>query len=674
MLWSFVSFALVAFGSVNASQFPFCTGSYANTTSHCSRYQLNAAKGNICVQPKNGTTFYDISKLPYTHMSSALVEKKALLINNVFENGNTQYAYSYVQDLGDGRGYTSGRIGFTTGTNDAYAVVKAYVKARPKNNPLARYLRELARLSALPFCSLERAKVTGLKGYPAAWKQAACTDKMFRDVQDRALNATYFEPSMRFAAMVGLTTNLGKAIFYDTIIQHGWQYTEPKINLWRLIILTGPWKKSETEQSYLMRFLETRRGLMCCLDSTWASSADRVDDLQQVLKTGDLAMNGDINLVNYGVTHIPHTPAATDEIVGSPGWLNSNSDICVDYLSHKFDEADLAASWRVMTKQKLAIVNGVRLENASWRTWAKERRHLKTVSPETLNWSKDSDVTWLYGPLHTVAKDPDPYEKSVSHTALDTLDLLNNGTHKLKSALKKKTRRELLRTSSSTQLLLSPNPWGSGMGSGGEGEEAPSKEVIAAHRQPRLRFNDFVEQRRVLASLADDKTEDGPTSPEDERESFWRDREGSEDDSDDSSVLEMTISSRASSRANSRSTSRAPSQVSIVRLAPAFLKADGGLDDDEVIARQMSANAAYHRRGSLASVRQNRAAFSAVHNPDDDVTDSPQSYSPTETDPFLSPESSSPQPTNIFTLIWTLLRIARGFIIYLLRLLFRRRP
>lgn len=60
--------------------------------------------------------------------------------------------------------------------------------------------------------------------------------------------------------------------------------------------------------------------------------------------------------------------------------------ICVDYLSYNFDEMDLAASWRVMTKQKKEIVNGLRLENASWRTWWKKKNGLSTISPETLNW------------------------------------------------------------------------------------------------------------------------------------------------------------------------------------------------------------------------------------------------------------------------------------------------
>ncbi|RPD59565.1 hypothetical protein L227DRAFT_611800 [Lentinus tigrinus ALCF2SS1-6] len=72
----------------------------------------------------------------------------------------------------------------------------------------------------------------------------------------------------------------------------------------------------------------------------------------------------------------------------------------VDYLSHNWREEDVWRSWRSMTRQKNAIANGMRLENASWRTWWKQRNGLKTISPETLNWLKDSDVTWLYGPLH----------------------------------------------------------------------------------------------------------------------------------------------------------------------------------------------------------------------------------------------------------------------------------
>ncbi|KAG8823072.1 hypothetical protein FRC19_004662 [Serendipita sp. 401] len=61
--------------------------------------------------------------------------------------------------------------------------------------------------------------------------------------------------------------------------------------------------------------------------------------------------------------------------------------ICVDYLSHQWAEEDVWRSWRSMTRAKYEIANGMRLENASWRTWWKQRNKLKTISPETLNWS-----------------------------------------------------------------------------------------------------------------------------------------------------------------------------------------------------------------------------------------------------------------------------------------------
>ncbi|KAG6878271.1 hypothetical protein C0992_008329 [Termitomyces sp. T32_za158] len=90
----------------------------------------------------------------------------------------------------------------------------------------------------------------------------------------------------------------------------------------------------------------------------------------------------------------------------------------VDYLSHNWEEEDVWRSWRNMTRQKNEIANGVRLENASWRTWWKQRNGLGTVTPETLNWLKDSDVTWLYGPLHT-AGDWAPPPKPVPSPGLD---------------------------------------------------------------------------------------------------------------------------------------------------------------------------------------------------------------------------------------------------------------
>ena len=58
----------------------------------------------------------------------------------------------------------------------------------------------------------------------------------------------------------------------------------------------------------------------------------------------------------------------------------------VDYLSHNWKEEDIWASWRHIVAKRKVYSNSQRLENASWRTWAKSKYQLKTVSPETLNW------------------------------------------------------------------------------------------------------------------------------------------------------------------------------------------------------------------------------------------------------------------------------------------------
>ncbi|KAI1618077.1 hypothetical protein EDD37DRAFT_646893 [Exophiala viscosa] len=84
----------------------------------------------------------------------------------------------------------------------------------------------------------------------------------------------------------------------------------------------------------------------------------------------------------------------------------------VDYLSHEWKEEDIWLSWSYVSHRRGSLANGTRLENASWRSWVKAKNQLKTVSPETLNWLKDCDVTWLYGPLQQTKAIPISFEKS----------------------------------------------------------------------------------------------------------------------------------------------------------------------------------------------------------------------------------------------------------------------
>jgi hypothetical protein len=58
----------------------------------------------------------------------------------------------------------------------------------------------------------------------------------------------------------------------------------------------------------------------------------------------------------------------------------------VDYLSHDWSEEDVWASWKHIVSKGGAYNDSARLENASWRSWAKKRSNLRTVPPETVKW------------------------------------------------------------------------------------------------------------------------------------------------------------------------------------------------------------------------------------------------------------------------------------------------
>jgi hypothetical protein len=112
----------------------------------------------------------------------------------------------------------------------------------------------------------------------------------------------------------------------------------------------------------------------------------------------------------------------------------------VDYLSHEWKEEDIWSSWRHIVEHRKVYGERSRLENASWRTWAKSQFKLNTISPETLNWLKDCDVTWLYGPLQPAS------HRSYSQNAWEPASRLsktNSFLHK-KPILKKRSMSEVM--------------------------------------------------------------------------------------------------------------------------------------------------------------------------------------------------------------------------------------
>ncbi|WP_284044687.1 chitosanase [Paractinoplanes maris] len=151
---------------------------------------------------------------PASGLEDRRKKERALSLVSSAENSTLGWRgqFGYIEDIGDGRGYTGGVVGFTSGTADMLAVVTAYAKRKP-GNVLQRYLPALRAVNGSD-------SHAGLDpGYPAAWR-AAAKDPVFQKVQEDARDAYYFNPSMRIARDDGLRA-LGQFAYFDAAVMHG---------------------------------------------------------------------------------------------------------------------------------------------------------------------------------------------------------------------------------------------------------------------------------------------------------------------------------------------------------------------------------------------------------------------------------------------------------------------
>jgi chitosanase len=227
---------------------------------------------------------------------------------SLFENSTIEFQYSYAKVLGDGRGVTAGRAGFTTGTGDAYIVVQQYTNKVP-NNPLAKYLPELKRL----LTAENRNDTSKLRGLIEAW-QSAAKDPLFRSSQDRIMEQMYYLPSLVHANRQGLNFALSRAVLYDTIIQHG-NGNDPD-SLSALLKETqqrvgGTPQTGVDEREWLRNFLAIRRWHLSkahnpATRKVWAESVTRVDVWSSIASSENYNLKGPIPIrVSYYNTTIP---------------------------------------------------------------------------------------------------------------------------------------------------------------------------------------------------------------------------------------------------------------------------------------------------------------------------------------------------------------------------------
>jgi chitosanase len=207
---------------------------------------------------------------------------------NVFEYSGSAARYDVVTDLGDGRGYTCGKIGFTTSSTEVRDVVEAYL-ARAPHSPLRRYLPRLRELAASG-----RGDTTAMPDFPEEWARAA-KDEVFRAVQDTIADRLTLDPALAAARRIGIRTALGVAILLDTAVQHGTSADPdglPALVTSATRAAHGDPAAGVPERVWLMAFLDVRANDLRDphnrdSQQVWAESVDRVDALRRLVATDE---------------------------------------------------------------------------------------------------------------------------------------------------------------------------------------------------------------------------------------------------------------------------------------------------------------------------------------------------------------------------------------------------
>ncbi|HWM33760.1 MAG TPA: chitosanase [Pseudolysinimonas sp.] len=196
--------------------------------------------------------------------------------------------FGYIEDIGDGRGYTGGIIGFCSGTGDMLELVQAYTWAEP-DNPLAPYLPALEAVNGTD-------SHEGLDpGFVAAWQEAAA-DPVFQKAQNSERDRVYFDPAFAQAKEDDLQA-LGQFTYYDAAVMHGFEGM--------LAVRDAALSAADTpasggdETAYLEAFLDAREAEMrteeAHEDTTRVSTAQR-----RFLREGNLTLTPPLTWAVYG--------------------------------------------------------------------------------------------------------------------------------------------------------------------------------------------------------------------------------------------------------------------------------------------------------------------------------------------------------------------------------------
>ncbi|MFJ5222281.1 chitosanase [Streptomyces sp. NPDC088400] len=249
---------------------------------------------NAAQQPPDTATSTASTTAVATGLDDAAKKDIAMQLVSSAENSSLDWKaqYGYIEDIGDGRGYTAGIIGFCSGTGDMLDLVELYTERKP-DNPLASYLPALRQVDGTD-------SHEGLDpGFTGAWEQAA-RDSVFKSAQDDERDRVYFNPAVARAKQDGLGT-LGQFIYYDAIVMHGNGGDSTSFGSIRNRALAEARTPAQggDEKEYLHAYLDARVWAMRQEEAHEDTS--RVDTAQRVfLNKGNLNLDPPLDWKVYG--------------------------------------------------------------------------------------------------------------------------------------------------------------------------------------------------------------------------------------------------------------------------------------------------------------------------------------------------------------------------------------
>lgn len=227
------------------------------------------------------------------NISQGDLRKEVFALVSSAENSTIDYSkeYGYIQDIGDGRGYTAGIIGFTSGTGDMLDVVRRYTQLKP-DNELSKYIPALKSV-----VWTDSHKGLG-EAFVKAWKEAATTDEMIQ-AQNDILNQQYMNPAIEYAGEDDLSP-LGQYIYYDALVVHGSGDSDDCFEAIRNAALKecdSPASGGD-EETFLTAFLDARVLVMQMEEAH--SDLSRLDTQRKLLAEKNYALTLPFSWTMYG--------------------------------------------------------------------------------------------------------------------------------------------------------------------------------------------------------------------------------------------------------------------------------------------------------------------------------------------------------------------------------------